>query len=168
MTDAAKAAMAAKRAATLVAKLPVIEPSATEPSATDEKKARKPREKMTDAAKAAMAAKRAATLAAKVPATDPAPTAEQKVVTPPAVKPKVPGAPKKNKKEILEPVDKPTSPPKSYHMIEVDGSFFMVHNDTQKVYRANLDKEGDERAQLDQAAGLFKDGEILPIFDDDE
>ena len=124
-----------------------------------------------------MAAKRAATLAAKqglAPA--PAPKEEEdKAATPPAVKGKkaAPGAPKKNKKELMEPVDKvvkdkPLSLPKAYTMIEVDGSFFMVHNDTQKVYRANLDKEGDDRAELDQAAGLFKDGEILPIFDEDE
>jgi hypothetical protein len=104
-----------------------------------------------------MAAKRKATLAAKA-----------EVVTPPAAEPKEPGAPKKTKKAILEPVDKPVSPPKAYRMIEVDGSFFMVHIETQKVYRANLDKDGDDRATLDQAAGLFKDGVILPIFDDDE
>jgi hypothetical protein len=60
------------------------------------------------------------------------------------------------------------SAPAAFTLVEVDGSFFMVHNDSQKVYRANLDKEGDDRAEMDQQAGLFKDGEILPIFDDDE
>jgi hypothetical protein len=89
------------------------------------------------------------------------------VVTPPKAEAKTPDAPRKNKKAILEPVDRPISPPKAFRMIEVDGSFFMVNITTQKVYRANLDKDGDERATLDQAAGLFKDGEILPIFDDE-
>lgn len=54
MTAEAKAAMAAKRAATIAAKGPVVEV-----------KARKPRDPMTEEAKAAMAAKRAATIAAK-------------------------------------------------------------------------------------------------------
>ena len=58
MTAEAKAAMAAKRAATLAAK-PV-----------EEKKTRKPREPMSEDAKVAMAAKRVATLAAKKAAFD--------------------------------------------------------------------------------------------------
>jgi len=198
MTDEAKAAMAAKRALTLAAKKgTAAAPEAEHPSvvaaktggaiqpdqvppAEDGKKARKPREKMTETAKAAMAAKRAATLAAKngiapalVPTAAPVPEAEAvepKATTPPAPKGKkaAPGAPKKGKKEATPAEDKPMSAPKAFTLVEVDGSFFMVHNESQKVYRANLDKEGDDRAEMDQQAGLFKDGEILPIFDEDE
>jgi hypothetical protein len=54
MTAEAKAAMAAKRAATIAAKGPVVEV-----------KVRKPRDPMSEEAKAAMAAKRAATIAEK-------------------------------------------------------------------------------------------------------
>jgi len=187
MTEEAKVAMAAKRAATLAAKqsaapvpAPAPAPEEQEAEGEDGKKARKPREKMTETAKAAMAAKRAATLAAKngiapalVPTAAPVPEAEAvepKATTPPAPKGKkaAPGAPKKGKKEATPAEDKPMSAPKAFTLVEVDGSFFMVHNESQKVYRANLDKEGDDRAEMDQQAGLFKDGEILPIFDEDE
>jgi len=70
MTDDQKAAMKAKREATLAAKkveaapAPVA-PVAPAPEPVEDKKERKPRAPMTDEQKAAMAAKRAATLAAK-------------------------------------------------------------------------------------------------------
>ena len=50
----------------------------------------------------------------------------------------------------------------------MDGNFFMIHKETQKAYRADLNLDDDARALLDQPAGIFQDGEILPIFDDDE
>jgi hypothetical protein len=75
MSDEAKAAMKAKRAATIAAKAaaaPAPAPAAEEPKPEEpksdtesEKKARKPRGPMSDEAKAAMKAKREATLAAK-------------------------------------------------------------------------------------------------------
>jgi len=87
MTEAAKAAMAAKRAATIAAKGAV------------EAKVRKPREPMTAEAKAAMAAKRAATIAAKKGLTeavaDAEPEAEAEEPEVEAVKPKRKGKAKK-------------------------------------------------------------------------
>jgi len=77
MSDEAKAAMKAKRAATIAAKKAAPEPSpapapapapsppAEEPKSDDDKKPRKPRAPMSDEAKAAMKAKREATIAAK-------------------------------------------------------------------------------------------------------
>jgi hypothetical protein len=72
MSDEAKAAMKAKRAATIAAKAtgapaPAPAPAAEEPKSDTEsdKKARKPRAPMSDEAKAAMKAKREATIAAK-------------------------------------------------------------------------------------------------------
>jgi hypothetical protein len=73
MTEEAKAAMAAKRAATKAA---AAEPVASAVEA--EPKARKPREPLSDDAKAAMAAKRAATLAAKKAADGSEPVAKAK------------------------------------------------------------------------------------------
>ena len=74
MSDEAKAAMKAKREATVAAKkaadvpapvVPVVVPAAPEPEETKDKKDRKPRGPMSDEAKANMKAKREATLAAK-------------------------------------------------------------------------------------------------------
>jgi len=70
MSDEAKAAMKAKRAATIAAKKAAPEPApapapAEEPKSDDDKKPRKPRAPMSDEAKAAMKAKREATIAAK-------------------------------------------------------------------------------------------------------
>jgi hypothetical protein len=68
MTEEQKAAMKAKREATLAAKKVEAAPApapAPEPEPVEDKKERKPRAPMTDEQKAAMAAKRAATLAAK-------------------------------------------------------------------------------------------------------
>jgi len=75
MSDEAKAAMKAKRAATIAAKkaapapepapAPAPAPPAEEPKSDDDKKPRKPRAPMSDEAKAAMKAKREATIAAK-------------------------------------------------------------------------------------------------------
>ena len=74
MTDEAKAAMKAKREATIAAKkgaapepAPAPAPAAVEEPKSDgeDKKARKPRGPMSDEAKAAMKAKREATIAAK-------------------------------------------------------------------------------------------------------
>jgi hypothetical protein len=175
MTDEAKAAMAAKREATLAAKKGAKEvavaiaaeivghgevPDAKE----DGKKARKPREKMTDEAKAAMAAKREATKAAKAAPAD--------ATTPPpaASGAKAPGAPKKGKKraqaEAAEP--KPASPVTFYEMVEVDDALFMVHKESKKAYRVDMNETGDARALLDQQVGEFKDGEMLPVFDEEE
>jgi hypothetical protein len=64
MSDEAKAAMKAKREATLAAKK-VVEAPAPAPEPVEDKKERKPRAPMSDEAKAAMKAKREATLAAK-------------------------------------------------------------------------------------------------------
>jgi hypothetical protein len=64
MSDEAKAAMKAKREATLAAKK-VVEAPAPAPAPVEDKKERKPRAPMSDEAKAAMKAKREATLAAK-------------------------------------------------------------------------------------------------------
>lgn len=64
MTEEAKAAMKAKREATLASKK-VVEAPAPAPEPVDDKKERKPRAPMSDEAKAAMKAKREATLAAK-------------------------------------------------------------------------------------------------------
>jgi hypothetical protein len=64
-------------------------------------------------------------------------------------------------------IEKPVSPVRKFELVDVEDGFFMVHKDTQKVYRADLGQDGDNRALLDQQVGLFKDGEILPIFDDD-
>ena len=44
----------------------------------------------------------------------------------------------------------------------------MVHKTTQRAYRADLNEDGDKRALLDQDVGIFKGGEILPVFEDDE
>jgi hypothetical protein len=55
-----------------------------------------------------------------------------------------------------------------FELVDVDGGFYMVNKADQKAYRADLNKDGDERALLDQNVGIFKDGEILPIFDEDE
>jgi len=66
MSDEAKAAMKAKRAATIAAKKAAPAPApAEEPKSDDDKKPRKPRAPMSDEAKAAMKAKREATIAAK-------------------------------------------------------------------------------------------------------
>lgn len=66
MTEEAKAAMKAKREATLASKKVVEAPApAPAPEPVDDKKERKPRAPMSDEAKAAMKAKREATLAAK-------------------------------------------------------------------------------------------------------
>ncbi len=67
LTEEAKAAMAAKRNATIAAKQAAagVEPAADAESAEAQPKVRKPRAPMTEEAKAAMAAKRKATLAAK-------------------------------------------------------------------------------------------------------
>jgi len=74
MSDEAKAAMKAKRQATIAAKAagapapadaPVPAPAEEPKSDTEDKKARKPRGPMSDEAKAAMKAKRQATIAAK-------------------------------------------------------------------------------------------------------
>jgi hypothetical protein len=66
MSDEAKAAMKAKREATLAAKKVVEAPApAPAPAPVEDKKERKPRAPMSDEAKAAMKAKREATLAAK-------------------------------------------------------------------------------------------------------
>ena len=68
MTDDQKAAMKAKREATLAAKKVEAAPAPAPlpaPEPVEDKKERKPRAPMTDEQKAAMAAKRAATLAAK-------------------------------------------------------------------------------------------------------
>ena len=72
MSDEAKAAMKAKRAATIAAKAaapapaPAPAPAAEEPKSDGESdKKRKPRAPMSDEAKAAMKAKREATIAAK-------------------------------------------------------------------------------------------------------
>ena len=72
MTDEAKAAMKAKREATIAAKKGAAPEPAPAPAAVEEpksdgedKKARKPRGPMSDEAKAAMKAKREATIAAK-------------------------------------------------------------------------------------------------------
>lgn len=75
MSDEAKAAMKAKREATVAAKkaadvpapvvVPVVVVPEPEPEETKDKKDRKPRGPMSDEAKAAMKAKREATLAAK-------------------------------------------------------------------------------------------------------
>jgi hypothetical protein len=74
MSDEAKAAMKAKRQATIAAKAagapapadaPAPAPAEEPKSDTEDKKARKPRGPMSDEAKAAMKAKRDATIAAK-------------------------------------------------------------------------------------------------------
>jgi hypothetical protein len=59
------------------------------------------------------------------------------------------------------------SPEYEYELTDtVKGGFFMIHKVTKRAYRADLNQDGDKRALLDQDAGLFKDGDILPIFDD--
>ena len=55
-----------------------------------------------------------------------------------------------------------------YELVDVDGSFYMVHKPSQKAYRADLNHDGDERALLDQCVGVFQEGEILPVFDDED
>jgi hypothetical protein len=69
MSDEAKAAMKAKRAATIAAKkaapAPPPAPAPAEEPKSDDKKPRKPRAPMSDEAKAAMKLKREATIAAK-------------------------------------------------------------------------------------------------------
>ena len=60
------------------------------------------------------------------------------------------------------------SPVREYEMVDVDDTFFMIHKVTQKVYRADLSQDGDSRALVEQQVGLYKDGVILPIFDEDE
>jgi hypothetical protein len=69
MSDEAKAAMKAKRAATIAAKkaapAPAPAPAPAEEPKSDDKKPRKPRAPMSEEAKAAMKAKREATIAAK-------------------------------------------------------------------------------------------------------
>jgi hypothetical protein len=72
MSDEAKAAMKAKRAATIAAKkaapepAPAPAPPAEEPKSDDDKKPRKPRAPMSDEAKAAMKLKREATIACAI------------------------------------------------------------------------------------------------------
>jgi hypothetical protein len=164
MSDEAKAAAAAKRAATKAAKASVEPEQAEQSQEQEQSKTKKPRAPMTDEAKAAAAAKRAATKAAKqanvgggssVAATAPAPPVK-------APKGKKPTA-------AVEPVAGAVaaSPKRLYELVDVEGAFFMVNTENQKAYRANLALDGDERALLDQQVGVFKDGEILPIFDDE-
>ena len=165
MTDEAKAAMAAKREATLAAKKGAKEVAvaiAAElvghgevPEVPEGKKARKPREKMTDEAKAAKKAAKAA------PAATPPPAASGA---------KAPGAPKKGKKRAQAEVAeaKPASPVAFYEMVEVDDALFMVHKESKKAYRVDMNETGDARALLDQQVGEFKDGEMLPVFDEEE
>lgn len=143
---------------------------------------KKPRAPMTEEAKAAAAAKRAATKAAKasvtaVAATEPTATEPTAAKAAKAVKVKEPKAAKEPKAKAVkakEPTaakaaDAPAASPKRlYELVDVEGAFFMVSTVNQKAYRANLALDGDERALLDQQVGIFKDNEILPIFDDEE
>ena len=98
--------------------------------------------------------------------------AAAKPVTPPPapVAVEAPGAPVKAKKGAKKPVKAPTpvEVEGDFELVDVDGGFYMVNKADQKAYRADLNKDGDERALLDQNVGIFKDGEILPIFDEDE
>jgi len=132
---------------------------------------------MTEEQKAAMAEKRKATLAAKKGTVDEASApAEEATAAEPKAKGKGKGkkaaaAAAEEKKPAKAPkVKAPAaeSPVRMYELVDVDDGFFMVHKTTQKVYRADLGQDGDARALLDQQVGLFKDGEILPIFDDAE
>jgi hypothetical protein len=89
-----------------------------------------------------------------------------------AEKPKAKGRAKKTVADanpILAPADgdAPPSPVRHYTLVEVDGALYMVHKTSQKCYASDMNKDDDDRALLDQHVGLYKDGEILPIFDDE-
>jgi hypothetical protein len=183
--------MKAKRAATVAAKKALVEASgAVEAVKASETKVRKPREKMTEEQKAAMKAKRQATIAAKKDAPAPAPAPadadadapveeapkpkgkgrKAKATTPPPVgNIELPPAPKKGKKRTAaEAEPKAASPPTFYEMAEVDDALFMVHKESKKAYRVDMNETGDARALLDQQVGLFQDGEILPVYDEED
>jgi hypothetical protein len=82
---------------------------------------------------------------------------------------KAPGAPKKGKKRAqAEAAERPASPVAFYEMVEVDDALFMVHKESKKAYRVDMNETGDARALLDQQVGEFKDGEMLPVFDEEE
>ena len=70
-------------------------------------------------------------------------------------------------KDAMEPIA--VSPSTEFEMTQVEGAFYMIHKVSLKAYRANLDKEDDERALLDEQVGVFdkESGAILPIFDDE-
>ena len=105
---------------------------------------------MSDEAKTAAVAKRKATMEAK------------KASGSEADEPKELKAKRKVKAEV-----EAAAPEFEYELTDtVSGGFFMVHKVTKRAYRADLNMDGDKRALLDQDAGLFKDGEILPIFDE--
>jgi hypothetical protein len=153
-----------------VAESKVAEPVTVVESVTEvkevEPKEKKARAPMSDEAKAAAAAKRKATLEAKkASASGSEAEAEVKAKAEPKAKAKA----KAKAEPKVESKAEAKAPEYMYELTDtVSGGFFMVHKVTKRAYRADLNMDGDERALLDQDAGLFKDGEILPIFDEDE
>jgi hypothetical protein len=72
-----------------------------------------------------------------------------------------------NESELII-TEQPVAPERYFKIVNVDDGFYMVHKLSHKAYRADLNEHGDKRALLDQQVGVFMDGNIMPIFDDEE